>query len=41
MILTSDEFDAVVHALREAGFSDGIEMAVSFKKGIEIPPQGP
>jgi len=41
MNLTTDEFEAVVQALREAGFSDGIDMAVSFKKGIEIPPQSP
>jgi hypothetical protein len=41
MTLTNDEFEAVVQALREAGFSDGIDMAASFKKGIEIPPQSP
>jgi hypothetical protein len=35
--LNDDEFQTVVQALREAGFSDGIDMAVSFVKGIEIP----
>ena len=39
MTLTSGEFEAVVQALREAGFSDGIDLAVLFKKGIEIPPE--
>lgn len=37
--LTNDEFEAVVRALNEAGFSDGIEMAVLFRKGIEMPPE--
>ena len=37
--LTSDEFEAVVQALRDAGFSDGIDMAALFVKSIEIPPE--
>lgn len=37
--LTHDEFEAVVQALREAGFSDGIDMAACFVKSLEIPPE--
>jgi len=35
--LTDDEFEAVVQALREAGFSDGKDMAVSYARSIAIP----
>jgi hypothetical protein len=37
--LTPEEFEAVVQALREAGFADGIDMAASYVKSIEIPPE--
>lgn len=37
--LTPGEFAAVVQALREAGFSDGIDMAASYVKSEEIPPE--